>query len=198
MIAQLSGQVVQIGATSVVLDVGGVGFVLGCPPGTAADLRLGEQATLFTHLAVREDALTLYGFSSASDKEAFVLVQSVSGIGPKLALAVVSHLSAAQLRQAIVGENLLVLSGVPGIGRKTAQRLVLELKDKAMGLDDTAPATPTGSTQFQEQVVQGLIGLGYSAKDAERAWEQVAGVSEDSGTTVSALMRSALQSLAKG
>jgi Holliday junction DNA helicase RuvA len=199
MIAQLTGRVVQLSATEVVLEVAGVGFLVAATPGTTAGLRLGEQATLHTHLVVREDALTLYGFASPAERAGFVTVQAVSGIGPRLALAIVSHLTPAQLRQALLTENLAALSTVPGVGRKTAQRLVLELKDKALGLpgDDTGPGP--ASAGWQEQVVQGLIGLGYSAKDAEAAWQAVQPLAEaEPAAAVSTLMRAALRSLARG
>ena len=198
MIAQLTGQVVEAGASSVILDVGGVGFIVLCTPNTAAGVRVGEQATLHTHLAVREDALTLYGFASAEEREAFLLVQSVSGIGPKLALAIVSCLTAAALRQAILTENLVALSKVPGVGRKVAQRLVLELKDKAVALAaDQIPDTAI-STREEEQVVLGLQGLGYSARDAAAAWTAVRPLlDENPSTSVSELMKAALRSLAR-
>ncbi|MDR2930784.1 MAG: Holliday junction branch migration protein RuvA [Propionibacteriaceae bacterium] len=196
MITQLTGQVVDIRPTAVTLDVGGVGFWLGCTPATVAGLRLNQTATVFTHLAVREDALTLYGFASPLEREAFVLVQSVSGIGPKLALAIVAHLSPDQLAQAISTQNLAALSGVPGVGKKTAERLVLELRDKATGLaGQSTPSAPSG-LGWRDQVVTGLVGLGYSVKDAERAWEAVE-TSDDATGSVSAAMKAALRALAK-
>ena len=201
MIAQLTGQVADVGASAVVLDVGGVGFLVACSPNTSSGLRVGSPATLHTHLAVREDALTLYGFASPEEREAFLLVQSVTGIGPKLAMAIISHLTAGELRQAILTENLVVLSKVPGVGRKVAQRLVLELKDKALALaaSDQSPTAPAGATREEEQVLLGLQGLGYSARDAAAAWDRVRPLAEaDPTMTVSGLMKAALQSLARG
>jgi len=197
MIAQLTGRVLEAGATWVVLDVSGVGFYLACPPATVQGLTPGSTATLHTHLAVREDAWTMYGFAAPAEREAFLLVQSVTGIGPKLALAIVSHLTAGQLRQAILTENLVTLSQVPGVGRKTAQRLVLEIKEKVLTLPTDA-AQPAGASQWQEQVVSGLQGLGYSARDALAAWEAVQGLEGEPGQSVSGLMRAALRTLAKG
>jgi len=197
MITQLKGEVLEIGVTSLTIDVGGVGFSVACTPATAAGVRLGETARLHTHLAVREDALTLFGFSSPAEREAFLLAQSVTGIGPKLALAIVSHLTAAQLRQAILTENRLALAKVPGVGQKTASRLVLELKDKVAGLEGPAEQT-VAAPQQHEQVVLGLEGLGYSARDAEAAWDAIAAMSGDPVVSVSELMRAALRSLARG
>jgi len=198
MIAQLTGRIAELRPTAVVLDVGGVGFLLQCTPNTAAGLAPHDQATLHTHLAVREDALTLYGFASPDEREAFVLVQSVTGIGPKLALAIVSHLTPAQLRQAILTENRIALSAVPGVGAKTAGRLILELKEKAAGLPTAEETALPLESQWQEQVVSGLEGLGYSARDASAAWESVRPMAEQDPTvTVSVLMRAALRSLAK-
>ncbi|MDR0285171.1 MAG: Holliday junction branch migration protein RuvA [Propionibacteriaceae bacterium] len=198
MIARLRGQVAAVTPTTVIIDVGGVGFTVLTTPGTSAELRTGAEASLHTHLAVREDALTLYGFATAEEREAFVLVQSVTGIGPKLALAIVAHLTAGQLRQAILTENLVALAKVPGVGRKTAQRLVLELKDKALTLtDDGLPAATTTAPGWRDQVVLGLQSLGYSARDAESAWEASAASADDSAS-VSDLMKAALRTLAKG
>jgi len=199
MIAQLTGTVAAVTGTQVILDVGGVGFQLICTPTTTATLSAGDKTTLQTHLAVREDAWSLYGFATAGERAAFVLVQSVTGIGPKLALAIVALLTPSQLRQAILTENLVTLSKVPGVGRKVAQRLVLELKDKALELEaaDTAEAAPAAAQQ-QEQVIQGLLGLGYSLRDADAAWEAVQQMlHDDPGVSVSVLMRAALRSLAR-
>ena len=198
MISQLRGEVIEVQATSVVLDVSGVGFFVACTPNTSAGLLFGQQACLHTHLAVREDSLTLYGFSSPEEKEAFILSQSVTGVGPKLALAIVAHLTPAQLRQAILTENLMTLSKVPGVGRKMAQRLVLELKDKALRLQGTDSPDPSTNTQPKELLLLGLQGLGYSAKDAEAAWESISDLVSDSNVSVSVMMKAALRSLAKG
>ena len=127
MIAQLSGKVVALGANWVVLDVGGVGFKVSCPPGTAAGLRPAGEAALATSLIVREDSMTLYGFTETSERDAFELLQTSSGVGPRIALATVSVLSPAQLVAAIRAEDLNTLTKVPGVGRKGAQKMVLEV-----------------------------------------------------------------------
>ena len=198
MISQLTGRVADVHPTSVVLDVSGVGFLIACTPDTAASLSKAETATLFTHLVVREDALNLFGFSTHAEREAFILAQSVSGIGPKLALAIMSCLTPAQLKQAILTENLVALSKVPGVGRKVAQRLVLELKDKAAGIETTDEEILVEDSVWKDQVEQGLQGLGYSAKDATAAWEAVREMASDPSCSVADLMKAALRSLARG
>ncbi|MDR1808264.1 MAG: Holliday junction branch migration protein RuvA [Propionibacteriaceae bacterium] len=204
MIDSLSGVVRAIAPTAVVIDVGGVGFRVLCPPTTASGLQLGEPASLHTHLAVREDALTLYGFATTADREAFLLVQTASGVGPKLALAILAVLSAHDLGQAIATGNLAALTRVPGVGKKVAERLVVELKDKVTLLaalataDEGGPGSgPAHADELRrEQVVEGLTGLGYSAKEAERA---VTLALDDAGDTgdVAALMKAALKHLAR-
>ncbi|MDR0849851.1 MAG: Holliday junction branch migration protein RuvA [Propionibacteriaceae bacterium] len=199
MISLVRGIVVEARPTSAIVDVQGVGFSLWCTPTTTAKMRVGEETTLHTHLAVREDALTLYGFSTSEERQAFQLVQSVTGIGPKIALATVASLTPGQLRQAVLTENLVTLSTIPGVGKKVAQRLVIELKDKVQGLSDSPfdDMGATGSSPYAEQVIDGLVGLGYSTKDADKAWAGVAEHADDPDITVAQLMKSALRSLAR-
>ena len=200
MIAQISGTVVAVGPTSAVVEAGGVGLLALCSPGTVAGLRIGQRATLFTSLVVREDALTLFGFASADEREFFELLLTATGVGPKLAQAALAVLSPDELRHAIATENLVQLCKVPGIGRKGAQRIVIELKDKinAVGLasTDVLPGpTPSG---WRDQVTLGLQGLGWSTKDAEAACDEVEPLlREQPDLGVAQLMRSALQSLAR-
>lgn len=207
MIAQLTGTVVQAGATSMVLDVNGVGYLAHTTPATAAAVRPGEGTTIHTSLVVREDSLTLYGFHRVGERDAFELVQSASGVGPRLAAAIVSVLTPAELRRAISSEDLARLCTVPGIGRKGAQKLVLELKDKVLVLaaDEAgaaegtdAPVTRSGGELWREQVGEGLQGLGWSAKDAAAACDNVAHLlEEDPDMAIGTLMRAALNSLAR-
>jgi Holliday junction DNA helicase RuvA len=179
-----------------VIDVGGVGFLANCTPSVAAANRVGEAATVFTSLVVREDALTLFAFQDAEERDCFELVQSVSGIGPKIALACVSVLTPQQLRQALANEDVHALTQIPGIGKKGAQRLVIELKDKAGAVPDARAAA--GAQPWREQVLAGLQGLGWSLKDAEAACERVAEyAASDEKPTVAQIMRQALRSLAK-
>lgn len=203
MIAQLTGTVAKAGATSCVIDVGGVGFLANVTASTAASLRQGEQATLHTSMVVREDSMTLFGFAAEAEREAFELAQSATGVGPKLALAIVSVLTPAELRRAVQSEDLNRLCSVPGIGRKGAQKLVIELKDKVLVLgDDEEPSgerTPAEEPElWRAQVAEGLTGLGWSARDAEAATDNVAHlVDENPDVRIGQLLRAALNSLAR-
>lgn len=204
MIAQLSGTVIQLAATSVVIDVNGVGIKTLCGPNTTADLRSGQQATLATSLVVREDSLTLYGFGTAEERDFFELLMSASGVGPKLAQAALAVLAPDDLRKAIATEDLVALTRVPGVGRKGAQRIVIELKDKVNAIaghpsaaDGGAPE-PGGDEEWRDQVSQGLQGLGWSAKDADAACGRVEQLAvDDPAISVAELMRAALRTLAK-
>ncbi|MBI4900186.1 MAG: Holliday junction branch migration protein RuvA [Actinobacteria bacterium] len=200
MIASITGVVSGVGATWAVVTVGGLGLRLLCTPSTCAGLRTGQEATLATSLVVREDSLTLYGFADDEGRELFELVQTATGVGPKLALAIVSVLSADDFRTAIATENLGTLSSVPGIGRRGAQRLVIELKDKvaALGGSGSAAPRPSAPPLWREKVRLGLEGLGWSARDAEAACDRVQPMAdEDPSLGVAALMRAALRTLAK-
>jgi len=200
MIASLSGTVLQVGPTSAVVEVGGLGVLALCSPGTVAGLRVGQRTTLATSLVVREDSLTLYGFATADEREFFELLLTATGVGPKLAQAALAVLPPDQLRAAIATENLVQLMKVPGVGRKGAQRMVIELKDKinAVGLVDEAHTSGSVQPVWREQVGQGLVGLGWSAKDADAACTEVEPlVAEDPQVSVAVLMRAALQALAR-
>ncbi|MDR1711987.1 MAG: Holliday junction branch migration protein RuvA [Propionibacteriaceae bacterium] len=198
MIAQLTGLVAQLGGTWAVVDVNGVGMKVLCTPATAAGLRLGQSATLFTSLIVREDSLTLYGFTAGDERDCFELVQGASGIGPKTALAVVSVLSPDELRQAVAQADLRALTKVPGIGNKGAQRLVIELKDKVGHLAAAGARLNLAEAAWQQQVKDGLEGLGYSARDAEAALDRIKPLAEaEPVPQIAVLMRAALRSLAK-
>lgn len=201
MISHLRGTVSSAGPTWVVVDVGGVGLRVTCPPAVAATARIGSQLELETSLVVREDSLTLHGFGSAADRDAFEIVQTASGVGPKLAMAMLSVLDADSLGVAIASEDAASLCRVPGIGKKGAAKLILELKDKAALISvDGARAVPVGiaAEPWREQVAEGLVGLGWSARDAEKAVESVAGLrQEDPDVTIGVLMRAALRSLAR-
>lgn len=197
MIAFIRGEVADLTLTSAVLDVGGVGFELQCTPDTLAALRLGARATLPTSLVVREDSMTLFGFADDDAKGLFELVQTASGVGPKLAQAMLAVLAPDTLRLAIVSEDVKTLTQVPGIGQKGAQRIILELKDRVGAPAGTAtPAAVAATPAWRDQVREGLIGLGYPAKDAERAVETVAAQAGEQ-PDVGALLRAALRALSK-
>ena len=201
MISQLSGRIVSLGANWAVLDVNGVGIRFSCPPSTAAALRPQHEATVQTSLVVREDSLTLFGFADSSEREAFEMCQSASGVGPKLALAMVSVLGPGALREAIVAGSVSTLRQVPGIGVKGAQKIILELKDKMAALEVGEPSrrgVQPVDEQWREQVAAGLVGLGWSARDAEAACDAVAPIrSAQPQVSVAELLRAALQSLAR-
>lgn len=203
MIAQLTGTVAVLGPAWIVLEVQGVGFRLACPPATSAGLRPATQTTMFTSLVVREDSLTLFGFAAALERDTFEMLQLASGVGPRLALAVVSVLSPAQVVAALHSSDIATLIKVPGIGRKGAEKMIIELRDRvaelAAGIGQQPNSTAAAGEQpWREQVSAGLQGLGWSAKDADSATETVAHlVDEDPQVPLGRLMKSALASLAR-
>jgi len=196
MIAHVRGTVAAVTLSSAVLEVGGVGLELLCTPGTLAALRTGHEATLPTSLVVREDSLTLFGFADEDEKATFELVQTASGVGPKLAQAMLAVLTPDTLRVAVAGDDVKTLTKVPGVGQKVAQRIILELKDRLGAPVGRASATaPVLAASWRDQVQEALQGLGYNVRDAERA---VAAVPDPDGTpNVSALLRTALQGLSR-
>ncbi len=202
MIASVRGPVIHVGLDRVVVEVGGVGLLVHVTPTTAAGLRVGAEASLATSLVVREDSLTLYGFADAAGREVFETVQTVSGVGPRLALAMLAVHSPEGIRVAVAGGDVPALMKVPGIGKKGAERLVLELRDK-MGMPSGHVPSPTAAgasvPAWRAQVHQALVGLGWSAKQAD---DTVAAVAQEPAAAaatpdVSALLRAALQRLAR-
>jgi len=196
MIAFVRGQVAAVTLSSAVLEVGGVGLELQCTPNTLATLRAGQTATLPTSMVVREDSLTLYGFVDDDEKQVFELVQTASGVGPKVAQAITAVLPPDDLRRAIASDDVKTLTRVPGIGQKGAQRIILELKDR-IGPPVGARATSApAATAWRDQVHQGLVGLGWPVREAERAVDAVAGEAGEA-PDVPALLRAALRTLSK-
>lgn len=173
MIASLRGKVAHIGLDSVVLDVQGVGYRVFATPETLATLRLEAGADLATSLVVREDAMTLYGFASTDERDTFETLQTVSGVGPKLALAMLAVHTPEELRRAVDGEDLKMLQRVPGVGPKSAKRLVLELTGKLGAPLSPAPAAPSGGGEVGGDVLEALIGLGWNGKAAKSAVDGV-------------------------
>lgn len=197
MIAFVSGKVAAVTLSSAVLEVGGVGLEVMCTPGTLATLRTGQSATLPTSMVVREDSLTLFGFVDDDEKQTFELLQTASGVGPKLAQAMLAVLSPDDLRLAIASDDAKTLTKVPGIGQKGAQRVILELKDRiGAPTGGRTPSAPTAGAPWRDQVHQGLVGLGWPAKDAEKAVDAVAPEAGDV-PDVAALLRAALRTLSK-
>ena len=201
MIASVRGRVLAVRLDAVVVEVGGAGLLLQATPATLAELRPGHEAELATSLVVREDALTLFGFADADERDVFEVVQTVSGIGPRLALAMLAVHTPDGLRAAVAGGDLTALMKVPGIGRKGAQRIVLELTDR-LGAPVTATAaepSPPAADAAHDQVVEALVGLGWSAKQASDA---VVAVTADGAATarpvdVAGTLRAALRHLGR-
>jgi holliday junction DNA helicase RuvA len=177
MIAHLNGTVASVAPDGAVIDVGGVGLLVQCTPGTLAGLRPGERARVATSLVVREDALTLYGFAADDERNTFELVQTASGVGPRLALAMLAVFTPDALRRAVAAEDLAALTTVPGIGRKGAQRIVLELAGRlgspgdglATGGAGGAGGARPASAPWRDQVRAGLVSLGWQVRDADQA-----------------------------
>jgi holliday junction DNA helicase RuvA len=208
VISHLDGTVCAIAPEGAVIEVGGVGLLVQATPGTLAALRTGERARVATSLVVREDALTLYGFASDDERDVFELVQTASGVGPRLALAMLASFSPDGLRQAIAAEDVAALTRVPGIGRKGAQRIVLELAGRLgspaapSGVLGPPPGTGAvaGSALWRDQVRAGLVNLGWPARDAEQAIAAVAAdlaASPAADVDVSVALRAALRKLSR-
>lgn len=196
MIDYVRGIVAQVNETHVVVDVGGIGLRVQAAPGTVAELHVGEKRELPTSLVVREDAWTLYGFTTRDDREVFELVQSVTGIGPRTAQALVATLGSNGLRAAVAHEDTAALMRVPGIGKRGAQRLLVELADRlgAPAQLPGAPPAPAPDTGWQTTVLAGLTSLGWSSREAEAAVKAVA-PQADSGADVATLLKAALREL---
>lgn len=175
MIASVRGRVAALAPDGAVIEVGGVGLAVACTPNTLAALRLGEDARLATTLVVREDSLTLYGFADDDAKSLFELLQTASGVGPRLAQAVLAVHAPDVVRRAIVAGDVTTLTRVPGIGKKGAERLILELRDRVgpVAATDAAPGVVPG-VAWGDQVRQALVGLGWTAAQAEQAVGAVA------------------------
>jgi len=195
MIVFVRGPVAAVTLSAAVIDVGGLGYLVQCTPTTIARLRIGQEAQLATSMVVREDSMTLYGFADADERDMFELVQTASGIGPKVAQAMLSVLEPARLRHAIASSDFAALTSVPGIGRKGAERIVVELKDR-VGVTAAQPAAAVGA--WREQVLEALLGLGWSSRDADGAVESAAADLEPGADVdVSTILRDALRSLSK-
>jgi Holliday junction DNA helicase RuvA len=210
VISHLDGTVAVVAPDGAVIEVGGVGLLVQCTPGTLAGLRPGERARVATSLVVREDALTLYGFADDDERNTFELLQTASGVGPRLALAMLAVFSPDGLRRAIAAEDLSALTTVPGIGRKGAQRIVLELAGRLgdpaagpAGAGAAAAASAAGGSRWRDQVRAGLVNLGWQARDADQA---IAAVEPElletvppgaAGPDVAAALRAALRVLGR-
>jgi Holliday junction DNA helicase RuvA len=188
MIATLRGEVTQIEDNAIVLEVGGVGLRVFVPATLRTKLKTGEVAFLFTHLVVREDALTLYGFESQADRELFNILLGVDGVGPKVALSVLSTMTLDAVQRAVFADEAELLSRVPGVGKKTAQKMALHLKDKLKPTD--ALAKVAAMSDKDSEVLAALTALGYSVVEAQAAIQSIA---KDAPDDVEERLRLALQ-----
>jgi Holliday junction DNA helicase RuvA len=205
MIAHLRGTVDAVSPDGAVIDVGGVGLRFQCTPDTLATLRLGEAARVATSLVVREDSLTLFGFGSDDERNVFELLQTASGVGPRLALAMLAVHAPDALRKAVANEDVKALTMVPGIGNKGAQRIILELKDRLgtpadVGHGMGAALGRSAAPSWRDQVSTGLVNLGWPARDADAAIAAVEAEYAASGgtvTDVATALRAALRKLSR-
>ena len=205
MIAFVSGRVAALAPDGAVVEVGGVGLTVQCTPGTLAALRIGEQAHLPTSLVVREESLTLYGFADEDERVVFELLQTASGVGPRLAQAMLAVHDPDTLRRAVASEDLATLVQVPGIGRKGAQRIVLELKDRLGAVrGSTTTVRRSGAVHggWRDQLHGALLGLGWSGREADEGVAAAAPYAEEATAAgdapdVGALLKVALRSLSR-
>jgi len=178
MISHVRGRVTALGPNEAVVDLGGLGFAVQCAPATLAGLQVGAETTLHTSLVVREDSLTLYGFGAADERGLFELLQTASGVGPKLAQAIIAVLDPLTVRRALASGDVATLTRVPGVGKKSAERMILELRERIGPVPTAEPAAadpvPAATAGWQSQVAQGLVGLGWSSRDAGAAVAAVA------------------------
>jgi len=212
VIASVSGRVAAVSPDGAVVEVGGIGLAVQCTPGTIARLQVGESARLATSLVVREDSLTLYGFADDDERQLFELLQTANGVGPRLAQAVLAIHPPREVRRAVSMADVKALTQVPGIGKKGAERLILELRDRLgttsvdTQLDDAAaPAGLSAVTPvapWRDQLAAALVGLGWSGKEADAAIVQLAPLADEQVTAtgsveVAVLLRQALRLLGR-
>jgi holliday junction DNA helicase RuvA len=194
MIASIRGEVLDVALDHVVIEAAGVGYKLMAAPSTLATLRRGGEARLITAMIVREDSMTLYGFPDADARDLFLTLLGVSGVGPKIALATLAVYDAQALRQALADGDVTALTRVPGIGKRGAERLVLELRDK-IGPVLPSRGVPVNGHGVRGPVVEALVGLGFAAKQAEEATGKV--LANEPEATTSTALRSALSLLGR-
>jgi Holliday junction DNA helicase RuvA len=196
MISSVRGEVLGVALDHVVIEAAGIGYRVNATPSTLATLRQGSQARLVTAMIVREDSMTLYGFSDSDTRDLFLTLLSVSGVGPRLAMAALAVHDAAALRQALADSDVAALTRVPGIGKRGAERMVVELRDRigAAGVSSSGAPAVNGNA-VRSPVVEALVGLGFAAKQAEEATDKV--LTGDHDATRSDVLRGALSLLGK-
>lgn len=202
MIAMVRGRVLRRSSDSLIVDIGSMGVSLICTASALTAAQPGQPIELATSLVVREDSLTLFGFIDDDERALFETLQAVSGVGPKSALAIVSALGAAGLRQAVLAEDVRALSSAPGVGRKTAERIIIDLRDRLGAASAGVTAASSSAAPWSAQVHAGLVGLGWTARDADIAIAAVAADPEAQqardSNDVGALLRLALRGLDRG
>ena len=195
MIASVRGEVLDVALDHAVIEAAGVGYKVMAAPSTLATLRRGSEARLITAMIVREDSMTLYGFPDADARDLFLTLLGVSGVGPKIALATLAVYDAPGLRQALADGDVAALTRVQSIGKRGAERMVLELRDKIGPVGTSVAATSVNGHVVRGPVIEALVGLGFAAKQAEEATEKV--LANEPEATTSTALRSALSLLGK-
>lgn len=170
MIASIEGEITGLGENSIVVRTGGMGFQVAVPASLRAGCRIGEPVSLFTHLVVREDLLALYGFATEAERDFFILLLGVNGIGPRIALSILSILSVDAIRRAVLSEQADLFSRVPGVGKKNAQKILLHLQGKIKG---EGAELVRGISSADEAVLEALTSLGYSVVEAQMALQSI-------------------------
>jgi holliday junction DNA helicase RuvA len=196
MIASVRGEVLEVALDHVVIEAAGIGYRVNATPSTLATLHRGGETRLVTAMIVREDSQTLYGFVDGDARDLFLTLLSVSGVGPRLAMATLAVYDSAALRQVLAESDVTALTRVPGIGKRGAERMVLELHDKVGPVGATVDAPAVNGHAVRSPVVEALIGLGFAAKQAEETTDKV--LAADHDATTSSALRAALSLLGKG
>ena len=197
MISSVRGEVLEIALDHVVIESAGLGYRVNATPATLATMRRGEHARLMTAMIVREDSMTLFGFADPDARDLFGLLLTVSGVGPRLAMATLAVLEPDALRAALSDGNTAALTRVPGIGKRGAERMIVELRDKvaAFGCNGAPPLSAVPASPVREQVVEALVGLGFPLKQAEQSTDTVLADAPDADTSTA--LRAALSLLGK-
>ena len=193
MIASIRGEVLDVALDHVVIEACGVGYRVNATPSTLATLRRGSEARLVIAMIVREDSMTLYGFADSDARDLFSTLLSVSGVGPKIALATLAVHDAPALRQALADSDVTALTRVPGIGKRSAERMVLELRDKVGPVSSAPGLSIANGHAVRGPVVEALVGLGFAVKNAEEATDKV--LANDPEANTSTALRAALSML---
>ena len=195
MISSVRGEVLEVALDHVVIEAAGIGYRVNATPSTLATLHRGSEARLVTAMIVREDSQTLYGFVDGDARDLFLTLLSVSGVGPRLAMATLAVYDASALRQVLAESDVTALTRVPGIGKRGAERMVLELRDKVGPIGATVGAPVVNGHAVRSPVVEALVGLGFAAKQAEETTDKV--LAADHDATTSSALRAALSLLGK-